>query len=142
MLRRRCDRLRRPGGGSLSRRAAPELPSQEPAPDGFATWPEALKSFGVPEEQWDSAYAIVDPEESGTRMFFQRVPEAKQVKNRLHLDVRVSDRSQPTAERESVLDAEADRLEKLGAHRLDWVEDFGSRFIVMQDVEANEFCLT
>lgn len=115
---------------------------EEPAPDGFATWPEALKSFGVPQEQWDSAYAIVDPEGSGTRMFFQRVPEPKQVKNRVHLDVRVSDRSQPTADRESALDAEAERLETLGAHRLNWAEDFGSRFMVMQDVEGNEFCIS
>ena len=33
---------------------------QDP-PDGFATWPEFLKSIGVPESEWSSASAIVDP---------------------------------------------------------------------------------
>ena len=39
--------------------------------------------------QRDSAYAIVDPAGAGPRLFFQRVPEAKAAKNRVHLDVNV-----------------------------------------------------
>ncbi len=114
----------------------------EAPPEGFKTWPEALQAWGVPEELWDSAYAVVDPEGAGSRLFFQRVPEGKQVKNRVHLDVRVSDRSRPAEEKEAAILAEVERLEGLGARRLEWVEEFGSHFQVMQDVEGNEFCLT
>lgn len=114
----------------------------EPPPEGFASWQEALQAFGVPEEMWDSAYAIVDPAGSGPRMFFQRVPEGKQAKNRVHLDVRVGDRSRPAEENAAAIGAEAERLEALGARTIGWREDFGSRFVVMQDVEGNEFCLT
>jgi hypothetical protein len=35
-----------------------------------------------------------------------------------------------------------ERLEGLGARRVEWREEFGSHFMVMQDVEGNEFCLT
>lgn len=34
----------------------------ESPPEGFATWPEALKSWGIPESEWNSASAIVDPD--------------------------------------------------------------------------------
>ena len=64
---------------------------RESPPEGFDTWPEALQAFGVPEELWDSADAVVDPDGSGPRLFIQKVPEAKTVKNRVHLDIRVSD---------------------------------------------------
>jgi catechol 2,3-dioxygenase-like lactoylglutathione lyase family enzyme len=116
----------------------------EPPPDGFSSWAEALKAFGVPKEQWESAFAIADPTGAGPRMFFQRVPENKRVKNRMHLDVRVGDRARTREQNEEAILAEAQRLEDLGARRLGWVEDehFGSRWLVMQDVEGNEFCLT
>src|SRR6476619_8111832 len=58
-------------------------------PEGFATWPEALTAGGVPEDQQQSAYAVVDPAGAGPRLFFQRVPEQKTAKNRVHLDVNV-----------------------------------------------------
>jgi hypothetical protein len=114
----------------------------EPPPEGFSTWQEALEAFGVPEENWDSAYAIVDPDGVGPRIFFQRVPEGKQTKNRVHLDVRVSDRSRPAEDHQAAIAAEVERLEGLGGRRLGWVADLGSRFMVMQDLEGNEFCLT
>src|SRR2546430_6419989 len=34
---------------------------QDP-PAGFSSWEEALKAWEVPEEEWNSASAIVDPE--------------------------------------------------------------------------------
>lgn len=58
---------------------------QEPPP-GFATWDEALEAFGVPPERRNDASAVVDPDGTGPRIFFQRVPEAKVVKNRVHLE--------------------------------------------------------
>ena len=61
---------------------------QEP-PEGFATWEDALVAWGVPESEWNSRSAVVDPDGTGPRVFFQQVPEPKQVKNRVHLDLHV-----------------------------------------------------
>lgn len=69
---------------------------------------------------------------NGPKLIFQRVPEVKQGKNRLHLDVRVED-----------IDVAATRVEALGGRRLpggDCSED-GFTWRVMADPEGNEFCL-
>jgi hypothetical protein len=67
------------------------------------------------------------------RIGFQRVPEPKSVKNRVHLDVGVPDRAG--------LVAAADMAERLGARRLGGVVDEpeGS-FQAMIDPDGNEFC--
>ncbi len=114
---------------------------EEPPPEGFDSWQAALEAWGVPPEERDSAYAVVDPDGS-QRIFFQRVPEPKTAKNRVHLDVRVSDRSRPVAEQEESIQREARRLEQLGATRVDWVAEIGKHFMLMRDPEGNEFCLT
>ncbi|HYF66176.1 MAG TPA: VOC family protein, partial [Herpetosiphonaceae bacterium] len=56
---------------------------QDP-PGGAASWEEWLTAQGIPESEWNSASAIVDPDGKGPRIFFQRVPEPKTVKNRVH----------------------------------------------------------
>ncbi len=56
-------------------------------PEGFASWEEYDAS--LPPEEQGSWFAILDPTGAGPRMYFQRVPEGKVAKNRLHLDVRV-----------------------------------------------------
>ena len=109
-------------------------------PPGFDSWPDALTAWGVPKDQWNSKSAIIDPDGKGSRIFFQRVPEGKTVKNRVHLDVR----SAPGLEgddRLAALEAEAARLAPLGATKVEVREDLQSIFIVMQDPEGNEFCL-
>ena len=53
---------------------------QDP-PGGFETWDQALEAMGVPPENRNDASALVDPGR-GPRLFFQRVPEGKQAKNR------------------------------------------------------------
>ena len=58
-----------------------------PPPEGFATWDDFDRA--LPPEHQGSAFACIDPSGAGPRLFFQRVPEGKVVKNRLHLDVRV-----------------------------------------------------
>ncbi len=58
-----------------------------PPPEGFASWDDYDRS--LPTGHQGSAFACVDPSGVGPRLFFQRVPEGKVVKNRLHLDVRV-----------------------------------------------------
>ncbi len=75
-------------------------------------------------------------------LFFQRVPEPKVVKNRMHLDVNV-DVTEPgdAGERQRAIDAEVQRLVPLGARRLRSVTDEAGYFVVMQDPEGNEFCL-
>jgi predicted enzyme related to lactoylglutathione lyase len=70
--------------------------------------------------------------EGGPRVVFQRVPETKQVKNRLHLDIAVDD-----------IDAACAAAEALGARRADG-QDFelsDMAWRVMLDPEGNEFCL-
>ncbi|MFC6006622.1 VOC family protein [Angustibacter luteus] len=115
---------------------------RESPPEGFDTWPQALEAFGVPEALWDSADAVVDPDGSGPRLFIQKVPEGKTVKNRVHLDIRVSARGDDREVADAAVLAEAERLESIGASRVEWREGMGSRWLVMQDVEGNEFCVT
>lgn len=114
---------------------------QDP-PAGYATWPDFLAAIGVPEDQWDSASAIIDPDGHGPRVFFQRVPEPKTVKNRVHLDVNVGGgHGTSLEERRQRVDAAAQRLVGLGATRLRAVEQRGEYWVTMQDPEGNEFDL-
>ncbi|MBC2904309.1 VOC family protein [Streptomyces cupreus] len=111
-----------------------------PPPKGFATWDEFDRSL-LPEHQ-GSGFACVDPSGVGPRLFFQRVPEGKVVKNRLHLCVRVGT-GLVGEERLAALEAECARLVALGAVRVRVLiadADYES-CIVMQDIEGNEFCL-
>ena len=60
------------------------------------------------------------------------VPEAKLVKNRLHLDLRADGNS---------FDEELDRLEDLGAARVDVGQSPEVTWVVLADPQGNEFCL-
>jgi hypothetical protein len=114
---------------------------QDPPP-GFASWPAFLAAQGIPEEQWNSASAVVDPDGKGPRIFFQQVPEPKSVKNRVHLDVNVGGgHGTPLEERRRRVNAEVERLIGLEATRLYPVELRGEYWVVMHDLENNEFCL-
>jgi hypothetical protein len=111
-----------------------------PAPEGFATWGDYDRS--LPAESRGAAFACGDPSGVGPRLFFQRVPEGKVVKNRVHLDVRVGT-GLVGEERLAVLEAECARLIALGGTRL-WLQvadEFNESCLTMQDVEGNEFCL-
>jgi catechol 2,3-dioxygenase-like lactoylglutathione lyase family enzyme len=115
---------------------------QDPPP-GFESWEQALDALGVPPERRNDRSAVVDPEGSGPRVFFQRVPETKQSKNFVHLDLRAAP-GLAGDERMAALEAEAGRLEALGAKRLQRFEPappLGSGHIVLADPEGNEFCL-
>ena len=111
--------------------------------DPLAAWDEFLERSGVPEDRRNSASAVEDPEGTGPRLFFQRVPEDKVAKNRVHLDVRAAPGLHGD-ERMAALEAECDRLVALGATRLQRFEPdppMGGGHIVMADPEGNEFCL-
>jgi catechol 2,3-dioxygenase-like lactoylglutathione lyase family enzyme len=115
---------------------------QDP-PKGFESWEQALDAMGVPPERRNDASAVLDPDGAGPRLFFQRVPEGKQVKNRVHLDVRAAPGLTGDA-RMAALEAEAGRLLSHGATRLSRHEPappLGAGHIVMADPEGNEFCL-
>ncbi len=111
-----------------------------PPPQGFSSWGEFDAS--LPPEQRGSAFACIDPAGVRPRLFFQRVPESKVAKNRLHLDVRVGT-GLVGEERVAALEAECARLLPLGAVRVELLRADGinESCLVMQDVEGNEFCL-
>jgi len=104
----------------------------QPPPGGFATWSEFLEANGVPVPPQGSMSAVVDPAGRGPRVLFQRVPEPKTVKNRVHLDIR-------TGERRAEKVAE---LLSAGATQVRQMADAGLEWVVMTDPEGNEFCIT
>jgi len=111
-------------------------------PAGYQRWEDWLRDQGIPEERWNDASAAVDPDGAGPRIYFQRVPEPKTVKNRVHLDLNVSGgASVPIERRREQVEAEAERLTGIGATRLRAVEELGVYWVVLHDPEANEFCV-
>lgn len=85
-----------------------------------------LASLGIPNIE-DDPTVLLQSDDGGHRIWFQRVPEAKTTKNRMHLDVRAPDRQ-----------AEIRRLTTLGATVVDERSD---HLTVMRDPEGNEFCV-
>ena len=92
-------------------------------------WAAALHyRRGLPEFE---GYVALEPTTGdGIPLTLQRVPEPKQAKNRLHLDLLVDD-----------VDAEVDRLLRLGARRLENHTAYGTHWSVLADPESNEFCV-
>jgi glyoxalase superfamily protein len=98
---------------------------------------------GWPPRNWlrDS---VVDPAGRGPRIWFQKVPETKQIKNRLHFDLEIGGGHLVSIEeRRRRIRAEAQRLIAAGARQLaeldpDGVDHYA---ITLADPEGNEFCL-
>jgi hypothetical protein len=114
----------------------------QPPPAEFDSWDDWARAMEIPEEKWNDARALVDPDGIGPRLFFQRVPEGKTAKNRVHLDVNAGgghhvERRQQTEAVEThvtaLLNAGATFLERFDREHEYWV--------VMQDPEGNEFCV-
>jgi hypothetical protein len=125
--------------------AFPPPPGRKLGPDDDPqeAWDRFLDEVGVPPEQRNDASALEDPGGVGPRLFFQRVPEDKVAKNRLHLDLRAAP-GLTGDERMAALEAECDRLVALGATRVRRYEPappLAGGHLVMQDPEGNEFCL-
>ncbi len=89
-------------------------------------WAAALGS-SVDEDSTPEKAFVEAPGWGGPNMWFNRVPEPKTAKNRLHLDLRAP---------ESVAD-EVHRLASLGAAVVRQTDDL----VVMHDPEGNEFCV-
>jgi hypothetical protein len=99
--------------------------------EGHATEDQTVRHNGA--LVWKSATAISSPEPGRPRMLFQSVPEAKTVKNRLHLDVRVGADGR---------EAEVARLVQRGATEL-WRASQGPyEWVTLADPEGNEFCVS
>jgi predicted enzyme related to lactoylglutathione lyase len=100
--------------------------------------PEELAQFWSAALGWQTLggagnyVLLVSADAALPRLLLQRVPEPKSVKNRMHLDIETAD-----------IEAEARRLETLGAQRLacDAQHEHGSNWVLMADPEGNEFCV-
>jgi len=75
---------------------------------------------------------LVDGTGHQPKLLLQRVDEPKSGKNRMHFDIETPN-----------VDDEVARLEGLGAQRVSdaAIEEHGTRWVVMQDPEGNEFCV-
>ena len=100
-------------------------------PDALARfWSEAL---GYTTLGGAGTYVmLVDADGIKPKLLLQAVPEPKTAKNRMHLDIDTPD-----------VEAEAARLEALGARRLeaDVRNEHGTNWVTMADPEGNEFCV-
>lgn len=108
---------------------------------GIGAVPEAATVEAHGRRAWRDLAAARHPddpyeEKSGTglgrRLLFQRVPEPKTVKNRVHLDLHAGPERR---------EAEAARLVELGASIVRSVQEQGGSWIVLTDPEGNEFCV-
>src|ERR1044072_1160606 len=101
-------------------------------------WCEVLGYVPAP----NTTEACVDPTGVRPRLYFQRVPEGKVVKNRVHLCVRVGT-GLVGDERLAALEAECARLIPLGATRFRLLRADGvnESSLVRQDIGGNDFCL-
>ena len=115
----------------------------EPPPRGFSSWVEFYTKIGLPKEELTVGHdSIVDPHDKGPRIWFHVVPESKICKNRIHFDLGVSGGyGVPMNIRKERVEAEAERLVKIGATRLETLEEAGVEHyaVAMADPEDNEF---
>ncbi len=117
---------------------------EQPPPPGHETWEDFARTVGIPEDEWDDLAAIIDPKEAGPRILFQKVPEGKTAKNRVHLDVNAGGgHATPPEQRRVAVDAKVAALEAAGGARGETFDlaDRGDYWVVMQDPEGNEFCV-
>ena|SRR5579875_1479921 len=95
-------------------------------------WAEALGYTMPPPDPGDTPDdpVALDPPDGGPRIWFNKVPEQKVVKNRVHLDITMPDAG------------ELERLQHLGARVLREMRDEEGAlwWTVMADPEGNEFC--
>ncbi len=102
---------------------------------GYATDEDTITHNGA--MVWRDGAAIRHPDEliGGTRprILFQLVPEAKSVKNRVHLDLRVGEQN---------VEAEVAKLTERGATYLHKASQGPHWWVTMADPEGNEFCVS
>jgi hypothetical protein len=100
-------------------------------PHAVAGFWSAVLGWEVVEDS-DEGISLAPPSRGFPTLDILPVPESKRVKNRLHLDLR-ADRSS--------FSAELERLDSLGAERVDIGQGPDVTWVVFADPEGNEFCL-
>ncbi len=113
----------------------------EPPPEGFASWEDFAHSAGIPESEFGDQASRIDPAGEGPRLYFQRVPEGKTAKNRVHLDVQVAGPEVHGEPRKQLVSEQVERLVRAGASIAWEVDEAHGDTIVMRDPEGNEFCV-
>jgi hypothetical protein len=83
----------------------------------------------------------IDPAGEGPRLYFQRVPEAKTAKNRVHLDISVAGRHVRGEERKRLVSEHVERLYQAGASLAWRTDDVRGSSVTLYDPEGNEFCV-
>lgn len=100
---------------------------------GFATEADTVRHKGV--LCWAAGQAINHPSDAGVpRVLFQKVPEPKTVKNRVHWDLRIPGVRQSSAD-------DVARLIALGATEIGRGQQGPHTWVVLTDPEDNEFCI-
>jgi hypothetical protein len=103
-------------------------------PHALARWWAELLGWHITSEEPDEVVLRPDEASGGDggnpEILFVRVPEAKTVKDRIHLDFRPDDQQ-----------AEVARAEALGARQVDVGQGPEVTWVVMADPEGNEFCI-
>jgi len=100
-------------------------------PMRLATFWAAAMGYELASNSDEGGAFIKDPSRRSRGMFFQKVPEPKTAKNRMHLDVR------PTG----TMAEEVERLKGLGATERGFIQSEGTSWTQMRDPEGNEFCV-
>ncbi|MBA2415109.1 MAG: VOC family protein [Geodermatophilaceae bacterium] len=113
---------------------------KQPPPEGHDSWEAFAATVGIPESEWDKMSALIDPDGAGPRLLFQKVPEGKTAKNRVHLDVNIS-KGVPADQRQETVQGHVRKLVDAGAERVEILDEHGDYWVVLQDVEGNEFCV-
>lgn len=111
-------------------------------PDDYATWSAYEEAQGTPLSEQVEWFAAVDPAGRGPRLYFQKVPEGKTAKNRVHLDINAGKHG-PEDAVVATCRARARSLTELGASVFTELGDETTEefCIVMNDPEGNEFCI-
>ena len=96
-----------------------------------AAWWSQVLGWPITRPWGEGSFRLEAPGGAGPRILFEPVPDAKTVKNRLHLDV------EP---REATIEQELELLLALGAQHAD-IGQGDVPWVVLADPEGNEFCL-
>jgi hypothetical protein len=116
---------------------------ERPPPAGFANWADYDMANGISEDEANAGLTLVDPDGTGPTIYFQRVPEQKLTKNRVHVDVRASHGVPPGGpEARAAIEDRAGVLVEAGAtllYRSPHPDD--DYFVTLADPEGNEFCV-
>jgi len=106
---------------------------------------QELLDAGLTETDLAARAVAEDPEGNGPRLYFHRADGPKSGRNRLHIDVTVTQGAGAAGTAADVLDGEKDRLVALGAEAVRLIDQtwgpWPERYWQMRDPEGNEFCL-